>query len=258
MHTTHSLEEGVRLATRLERLHDAWQQMFAGFADSDAQLVRRFNLQAATRSLPQRHKVYYFRDRDEYIRTLVKEEPNIGVSTGLYIASKKAAYFYVTPDGDDTNLYHEATHQLFTETGRFKPDVGRNGNMWIVEGIACFMESLAEADGWHLLGGNDAIRLRDAQHRLLVDDFYVPLTELTAMGMDQLKRDPNIAMLYSQASGLTYFLMFADDGRYRAPLIAYLSAVYQGRGRAAALAELCHSNNEELDGQYRDFMMRLK
>ncbi len=258
VHTTHSLEEGVQLATRLERLYDAWQQMFAAFTFTDAQLTRRFNLQAATRSPPQRHKVIYFRDRDEYVQTLQKDEPNIGVSTGLYVANKKTAYFYVTPDGDDTNLYHEATHQLFTETGKFLRDVGRDANIWIVEGIACFMESLAEADGWHMLGGNDAIRLRDAQHRLLVDDYYVPLTELTAYGMDQLKRDPNIAMLYSQASGLTYFLMFADDGRYRAPLVAYLSAIYQGRGRPGALAELCHSNNEELDSQYRDFMMRLK
>ena len=78
-----------------------------------------------------------------------------------------------------------------------------------------------------------------AQHRLLVDEFYVPLTADGDVD-GPTEADPNIATLYSQASGLTYFLMFADDGRYRgAPLIAYLSAVYQGRDRAGTLAEMC-------------------
>lgn len=256
--TTHSLEAGVRLATRLERLYDAWQQMFCGFYNTEAQLARRFAGQAATRSTPQRHKVVYFRDRDEYIAALEKDEPQIGISTGFYLAAKRTAYFYAAEEEDDSNLNHEATHQLFGEIRRSVQDVGRDANFWIVEGIACYMESLATRDGWHLLGGNDATRLRDAEHRLLVDDFYVPLAELTGYGRERLKRDPRIAMLYSQSSGLTYFLVNDQDGRYRSALVAYLAAIYQGRDRPNTLGELCGSNDAELDDQYRDYIKSLK
>jgi hypothetical protein len=258
IHTTHSLEAGVQLARRLERLYDAWQQLFASFYATDEQLARRFNLQAATRSTPQRHRVMYFRDRDEYLQALERKEQNIGVSTGYYLAAKKTAYFYAEEKADLENLNHEATHQLFTEIRPSARDMGRDGNFWVVEGIACLMESLTEAHGWHLVGGNDAERLVAAQHRLLVNDFYVPLAQLTTMSMDQLKVDPNIATLYSQATGLTYFLMFADDGRYRAALVAYLSAIYRGQDRAGTLTELCRSNYEELDAQYRDYLKSIE
>ena len=258
IHTTAGLEQGVRLATRLERLYDAWQQMFAAFAATEAQLARRFAGQAASRSVPIRHKVVYFRDRAEYIRALEKDEPQIGISTGFYLADKRTAFFYVDRKQDDSNLYHEATHQLFSEIRRSVRDVGRDANFWIVEGIACYMESLAERGGWHLLGGENAVRLRDAEHRLTVDEFYVPLAELVNYGMDRLKHDPNIPMLYSQASGLTYFLVDAEGGRYREALVAYLAAIYQGRASAGTLAELCGASDAELDAQYRRFIKNLK
>jgi len=202
--------------------------------------------------------VVYYRDRDEYVRALEKDEPNIGISSGFYLAAKRTAHFYSSDAEDDSNLYHEATHQLFSETRHAVKDMGRDANFWIVEGVACYMESLAENGGWHLLGGENAIRLRDAEHRLAVDNYYVPLAELTTYGMDRLKRDPNIAMLYSQSSGLTYFLIHGNAGRYRAPLVAYLAAIYQGRDRPDTLAELCGASFAGLDGQYRQFIKGLK
>lgn len=260
VHSSHSLEEGVRLATRLERLYDAWQQIFAGFTATEPILARRFAGHGAKRSVPMQHKVVYFRSRDEYVRALEKDEPQIGISTGFYLANKREAYFYAdeATAGDDSNLYHEATHQLFSEIKHSVRDIGQDANFWIVEGIACYMESLTESDGWHFLGGNDAARLRDAQHRLLVDDYYVPLAELTGYGMERLQRDPNIPMLYSESSGLTYFLMHGERARYRDALIAYLSAIYQGRARPTTLAELCAAKDTVLDAQYRAFLKGLK
>ena len=248
----------MRLATRLERLYDAWQQMFAGFVANEARLARRYAGQAAVRSEPARHKVVYYRDRDEYVAALEKQEPDIGISTGFYLAEKKTAYFFDSGAEDDSNLNHEATHQLFSELGRSVRDVGREANFWVVEGIACYMESLALENGWHLLGGEDAVRLRDAEHRLVVDEFYVPLAELTSYSMERLKRDPKIAMLYSQSSGLTYFLLNYDGGRYRAPLVDYLAAIYQGRDRPGTLAKLCSTSDTDLDREYRQFIKSLK
>jgi hypothetical protein len=259
VHTDHSLEEGVRLATRLERLYDVWQQMFAGFCATEEQLARRYRGQAATRREPPQHKVTLFRNRDGYIEALKKEQPNIELSSGFYLANRREAYFYVA-DGeqDDTNLYHEATHQLFSEIRPVSRDIGRTVNFWIIEGIACYMESLAEADGWTLLGGNNAVRLRDAQHRLLADNFYVPLAELIGIGMEQLQHDPRIAKLYSQSAGLTHFLMHGAAGRYRESLVEYLVAVYTGRDRADTLPTLTGQSDARLDEQYREFLKSIK
>jgi len=257
VHTNHSLEEGVRLATRLERLYDVWQQMFAAFVATEEQLARRYHGQAAVRREPLQHKVVLFRNRDEYVEALRREQPNIGVTTGYYLASKREAYFYCHDEGeesDDTNLFHEATHQLFSEIRPVTRDLGRDANFWIIEGIACYMESLVEQDDWTLLGGNDAVRLRDAQHRLLVDQFYVPLAELCGFGMDALQRYPRIAMLYSQSAGLTHFLVHANASRYRGALVEYLVAVYTGRDQTGTLSSLTGESDLKLDEQYRQFL----
>jgi hypothetical protein len=255
--TNHSLEEGVRLAGRLERLHTIWEQVFLGFAFSDEQLARRFEGHAGQTEAPRRHKVVYFRSRDQYVRALAKDQPNIAITSGYYWGDKKEAYFFADGDADDGNLYHEATHQLFSESRPVVRDIGRDANFWIIEGVACYMESLHAVDGWSWLGGADAVRLRDARHRLFEDKFYVPFSELVGYGMERVQRDERIAMLYSQASGLTHFLMHYDHGRYRDALSAYLVAVYTGRDRPGTLAELTGTSYEDLDRQYREFLRAL-
>ena len=40
--TNHSLEEGVALSRRLETLYAVWQQAFAGYQSSEAEIARRF------------------------------------------------------------------------------------------------------------------------------------------------------------------------------------------------------------------------
>ena len=149
-------------------------------------------------------------------------------------------------------MYHEATHQLFHEPAPW-PDVGR-ANFWIVEGIAMYMESLRHEDGFYVLGGFDDERIHAAQYPLFNDNFYVPLAEFSQMGMHRLQNDPRITTLYSQAAGLTHFLVHYDGGRYRDALVAYLAAVYSGRDKPRTLAQLTQSPYNELDKQYRQFM----
>ena len=134
--------------------------------------------------------------------------PNIEITVGVYRDQPRRAYFFAGKDSDDRTLYHEATHQLFHESRPVAPNVGRKANFWIVEGIAMYMESLRQEDGYYVLGGFDDQRMHAAQYRLLHDNFYVPLDEFTGYGMEQLQNDPRIATLYSQAAGLTNFLIY--------------------------------------------------
>ena len=209
--TDHSIEAGVALGVKLERLYRLWQQLFIRYYAKEADVVAWFDGRRAQPFTLPRHQVVYFRDRDEYIRSLRPATTNIEITIGLYIAQTRCAYFFAGKDSDDRTLYHEATHQLFYETapaaGPLSPDVGRRGNFWIVEGIAMYMESLRREDGYYVLGGFKDDRLHAAQYRLLHDNFYVPLAEFSGYGMEKIQNDPRIGTLYSQAAGLTHFLM---------------------------------------------------
>jgi len=269
--TNHSLEAGVELGRQLERLYRVWKQLFIRFYATEDQVAALFagpKRGGRPIALRQRHSVVYFRDREDYNRSLLPTLPNIEISVGVYIDSARyidktryidrtgRAYFFAGEDYDQRTLYHEATHQLFHESGRMRRDVGKDHNFWIIEGIAMYMESLREEDGYYVLGGFDDVRMEDAQFRLLNDDFYVPLSEFTGYGVDQLQHDERIATLYTQAAGLTHFLIHYDHGRYRDALVAYLAAVYSGQADLNTLARLTATPYSELDRQYREFMER--
>ena len=117
-----------------------------------------------------------------------------------------------------------------------------------------FMESLQREDGYDVLGGLDDERVNAARYRLLHDHFYIPLGEFVDFGMAKLQKDPRIATLYSQAAGLTHFLIYYDDARYRDALVSYSSVVYAARDNHDTLARLTGASYGDLDKQYREFL----
>jgi hypothetical protein len=253
--TNAGIEAGVAAQVKLELLYRIWQQLFIGYYASEADVIAWFDGRSNALSGPVlQHKVMYFRDREEFLRALRAAQPKIDITSGIYLSQPRTAYFFAGEGSDDGNLYHEATHQLFHESRPVAADMAQRANFWIVEGIATYMESLRQEDGYYVLGGFDDVRMRDARYRLLHDNFYVPLQQLCAYGMEKFQSDPNIRMLYSQASGLTHFLIHYDNGRYREALVAYLTAIYAGRDQPDTLAKLTGTSFADLDKQYREFL----
>lgn len=252
--TNHSFEAGVALATKLERLFQVWRQLFIRYFATEAQVRDLFDGRPRKRLPSPQFKVAYFRTRDDYNKALRPIMPNIEVSIGVYVENTRTAYFFAGDDYDERTLYHEATHQLFHETRPVSPAVGAQGNFWIIEGIAMYMESLHQEDGFHVLGGFDDLRMKAARYRLLHDNFYIPLTEFSAINIQKLQTDKRIATLYSQAAGLTHFLIHSDNGRYRDSLVAYLSSVYSGLDHPQTLSQLTRVPMADLDAQYKEFM----
>lgn len=262
--TNHSLEEGVALSRRLEKLHEVWRHVFVDYYLQESEMARWFDRAMTTAAdqkppapLPSKqHNVVYFRNRDEYNATLRASQPQIEMTVGIYFAQPHTAYFFAGNEQYDGTLIHEGTHQLFQEARQAARNAGEKNNFWIVEAIACYMESLLEQDDYYTLGGLDEGRAPAALQRLLEDKFYVPLGELTGLGMRGLQRDERLAKIYSQISGQALFLMHADDGRYRKPTVDYLIAVYGGKADAATLSRLTGKSYEQLDREYYDFMRR--
>jgi hypothetical protein len=214
--------------------------------------------------------VYYYRDRDEYNDALRRRQPRIADTLGIYFDEQREAHFFAgnaaaagSAAADSTGgppvatLNHEAVHQLFQESKPSAKRVGLLVNFWIVEGIANYFETLREhrdptAGLYFTIGEWDAGRLPAARLRLR-EDYYIPFGDLTALGMRDVQRNPEIVKLYSQATGMAAFLMDSGQERYRESLVRYLDAVYSGRDSNRSLSDEAGASYSDLDREYRRY-----
>jgi hypothetical protein len=232
-------EEARQVAQRLEDLQHVWRQVFFVFWNDGTTLARRIESETGDfRARTDKYQVVWFRDRARYVEVLQREEPLIEKTLGIYLDKKRIAFLFGDPQEMLPSWLHEVTHQLFAETIRTSPDIGGEAHMWVAEGVALHLESLRWFPGYCLLGGFDADRLQYARYRALAEENYVPLAELTRMGRRGLQQDPRIGALYSQAAGLTDFLMNGRSGRHRQAFLEYLKSVYMGRAALEQLAAL--------------------
>ncbi len=268
--TNHSLEEGVQLANSLERFHRFFHASFAGFFKTPEQIRRLFDgthrVSGRTASrLTRPHVVHYYRDREEYRRMLRRRIPQIDITNGLYMPEDRIAHFFYGPIADAefprATLFHEATHQLLYESQSRARPIARDQDFWIVEGFACYMESFQPGrlgESSDRIGSPRYVRFHWARHRVLEENYYIPLRKFASMGMRAFQNDPNITRNYSQASGLAHFLMHHDGGRYRDALIEHLVQIYSPGRRLTiqSLAQLTGVDHATLDRQYRDYLAR--
>lgn len=261
--TNHSLERGVEVAVLLEEFHEFFVEAFAGFFESPSELKARFN-QAARVGSPKRytHEVNYFATKQEYINALQKKIPQIAITNGLYYTDDRCSYFFHDPAEDNTpTLFHEATHQLLYETEKERRPVGNRDNFWVIEGIACYMESYRRTGDRITVGDPKYSRFDVARYRYLHDKYYVPLEKFTAMGLQDFQNDPAIAKNYTQAAGLVHFFMHYDGGRYRDALIEHLTELYSVKRRMLpqprGLDDLTDTDYDTLDRQYGEYTKAL-
>lgn len=264
--TNHSRERGVELARKLEDFHGLFFQVMAGFFNTPDQVQKL--IQGAS-AIPQPGKpnvVHYYRSREEYLAALrLLTSQSIEITRGMYFPRNGISFFFFDPQAeeDDSTLYHEATHQLLSGGRPQTGEIGMGSNFWIIEGIACYMESFRRDGMRFSVGDPGHIRLQAARAHYLEEGYYVPLREFARMGMYAFQNvpPPKIGMNYSQGAGLTHFLMHYDDGRYREALIEHLSQVYSPnravRDLPESLEELTGVEAEVLDGQYREYLRKL-
>ncbi len=277
--TNHSLAAGAELAARLERLYQVWRELFAGFFYTEKEVRGLFAGDRNARIQARPFRVFYYRDRDQYVDALRRRQPRIAETLGIYFDAFHEAHFFAA-DTDDVaanhasgrarttavsataepaiaTLYHEAVHQLFQESRPTAKQIGATANFWVIEGVATYFETLTEHNDPHAglyftIGEATAGRLPAARQRLN-DGFYIPLAELTKLNKDEVQRHPDIAKLYSQCSGVAAFLVDGEQGRYREPLVSYLQAVYADRDNRESLSTATGTSFSDLDVAYRRY-----
>ena len=247
-------EAGIEIAKRLESLYAVWQQLFFECWSSSTRLkqaVREAKPVRPRRKKRTLNRVVMFADRAEYNEYLRARQPRIEITLGFYDFGDRTCYFFA---GDETSVstqIHEATHQLFQEVQTpVAPNLLLTNNFWAVEGVAMYMESMQWVGPAVSVGGVTANRLQYARFRALQEKFHVPLMQLVRLGRTELQQDERIRRIYSEAAGLSYFLMDAEDGRYREAFVKFLRLLYQNRTGSTTLSETAGQSLAQLDRDY--------
>ena len=259
--TNHSHERGVELGVKLEDFHRFFLREFAAFFTTTEQLNHLFEKGPANANA-RKHHIYYFRSHDEFNARLREKQPAVEMINGLYIPTDRIAYFFADPTDPAANeetLYHEVTHQLLGETTAKTPEVGKDCNFWVIEGIACYLESFNRDHGRLTAGDPRNVRIRHARERAAQN---LPLKQLSGLGMREFQHTELEALrnYYSQGAGLVHFFLNVDDGIYRDEFIQHLIEVYSPNEKIrnkSKLSELTGVTNAELDRQYLEYLKQL-
>lgn len=252
--TSHSAAVAQEAARHLEELHDVWRQMFFPFWSSGEALQARFEGRDESLGPKQQHQVVIFKNRDEYVAKLQASQPQIELTSGYYVDERKTVFLYAGDESTRPTWRHEVAHQLFQETLDVPAGVGERGNMWMVEGIATYLESLRVYNGYATVGGPDAQRLQFARYAGRRGAFLLPLLQLAPLTRSELQAHADIRAIYTQSTGLAHFLMDGEQGKWRSAAVAYLTAIYARRDTAQTLAERTGEPLEEMDRRYVEFL----
>lgn len=282
--TNVSLKVGVELSEKLEIYYRWLQQNFAAFFETPLALQERFD-KATQRSYSRKDKpmeLHFYAKREEYQKRVEGKVPNNVETTGFYSPDTRTSYFFMEREERILpTLFHEATHQILDihtlkERGvasrvralkmkqRPRPwEICEGSNFWIIEGLACYFESFEVVDGNVQIGDPRHVRFERARQRLVDpgDHFYMPSRQFFALGKNDFMSHPQVAPLYTQASGYAHFLMHYEDGLYRDDLIELLAAIYRPSGddvfREPSLTRIAGVSHDEFDHQYRTHMQNL-
>lgn len=249
-------EEITRLlAEQLQRWQWIWRQVCFDYWSSPVAVRSWIDGKSKARQATKKYRVVFFRDQEQYVQELEKYVPGVGVSTGFYSDQLRLSFFYAGQGNPDLATWrHELTHQLFKETIRTRSSPFIDEQLWLGEGIAMYFEGLYDFGEFVTLGGLDTQRLQYARLRALKDHSYLPFAQLTKMSQSELQSHPDVRQLYSQAAGVTQFLMTAEEGRHRAELIEYLKLFYTGKPKPEAWEKGVGLTAEEIDRRYPEFL----
>jgi hypothetical protein len=252
------LEAAAALAARLEETYTVWQQVFGTIGMAPADLERRLVSRPTARPVEPFAAVLCV-DRKQYIAELGHLEPSIARADGIYWTPTRTAWFFhVAGDGVEKSpradtVHHEATHQLCLEAGdasRTSPLAGERCGFWVIEALACHMESIRPTEHGWTVGGADAGRVPEARS-LLEAGVHVPLAEFAALGRTDFQTHPRLEDLYAEAAGWANFFLNAEEGRYREAFLTYAARVYAGTADPDTLARLCRVSFADLEASYR-------
>ncbi|MDR0522619.1 MAG: hypothetical protein LBH00_12330 [Planctomycetaceae bacterium] len=258
---------GTDAGKQLEHLYSCWQTLFNQYLTEKNPAKHTAEEKENKKNNDQRFRVVIFCDQQDYRKNMAARFPAASRTNGFYAPpqpDKPSAIYCFPQEPSDKNvspaarkvLFHEGTHQILTECfqkPKQKPADIPN-NFWLVEGAALFMETLKIEDKQYRTGDLFDNRLYAAKIYHFERHFRLPIRQMTAMNRVQIQTSPDIVKIYDQSAALFYWLMFAENGRYRKPLFELIRHVHQGKSKPEALSTLTERSFSDLDKQYAEFL----
>ncbi len=224
-----SAERASDEVRKLEQYYLVWTQLFFPLWKDREQWDRTVGNARPKTSI--KHRVVLFANAARYAELLRGEGLGMGQSTGFYSDLKRITFLHDGQGEDSASRVHELTHQLMTEATDSKPRSrpGERRDFWLVEGIACYMESTvlhadhANVGGWH------ASRLQFARHRVLGLGDDLPFASLSSEGRLAVQQRQDLSRWYSFVAAYTHQLIDEGNGSGLVDVIQRLAAIYQIR-----------------------------
>lgn len=244
----------IALANDLERWRIVWRQAFFDYW-SNADALAKIVAGESSSTVTQKYKVVLFANRNDYIQSLANlHVDGVERSTGFYSDRHDCLFLYVDDPQPFDTWKHEQAHQLFQEIPFAHGNPVERSHVWLLEGIAMYFESLVDWGQFATLGGFDHGRLQFARINLTREGFFRPFDGLTRLSRSEFQQSTDVSKLYSQAAGMTHFLMASQNGRYRPIVIPFLKLMYQRRAKLDSLEKLSGESTDGLESQYKEFL----
>ncbi len=236
--SNHSQAAAAELAARLERLHQVWRQLFAGFYYSErrspATLCRRAASPRAASAVPRVLSPRQGRLRGDAPASPAADRRDAGHlfrrrPRGPLLRRRRSERGHAEPRGGPSVVPGDAARRParrrrwpISGSSKASPRISRrSANIAIPRRVFITRSASRRPAG-----------CRRPASGCWWSSSTCRSTSLTRLGKDDLQRYPELAKLYSQSAGLAALLMDGEAGRYREPLVEYLSAVYAGRDNA--------------------------
>ena len=255
--TNHSLAAGAELAARLERLYQVWRQLFAGFYYTEKEVRGLFAGERNARVQTRPFRVFYYRNRDEYVNALRRRQPRIAETLGIYFDATREAHFFA--EDDDDRRQHVSAGEPLSPRCTMKRSISSSRNRsrppsrlarWRIFGSLKASPRISkrspnmmdpQAGLYFTIGEATAGRLPAARERLRRGLLHSAGRIDAARARTTFNAIRRLRNCTASRRAWRRFLLDGEQGRYREPLVRYLQAVYAGRDNDGTLAR-CNRN----------------
>jgi len=258
-------QQAFLFALDLEDFYREFFRFYLGYYDQ----TEGEKLFFAPAKLKKKHKVMVFPSREDYLTFVKSEKGNHELlvrSAGFFSSQDARSFFYWSDDRESTfnTLYHEVTHQLLAETKEWgSPSSGR---MWVVEGIATYMETWLKDHGKWYPGAKVQIPEMQGIMGFLKQDPEWTIGQYISIEHEAFHKEPARGFNYAMGAALCHFFLHGQDEIYREPFIRFLKAFYEGKTSGDGVlgfldvegAESDTAKVEVLTKQLREHMAKLE
>ncbi len=269
-----TISAGAANADSDDRLHTYSSRHYTIHTDLDREQVRLFavHMDAVFRAFERRFAsfqarsrqampLYLFETESAYHAFLATQQIDATNSSGMFFTSTRGRGLAVYVEGQPRSkvfatLQHEGFHQFAHDY------LGSNLPIWLNEGLAQYFEAGIIVGHELRTGMTDSFGLEAVQAAVRegrVIAFDELLADTTTAWNRRLSSDPQRARLaYAQAWSMAYFLIHAEDGRYRPRLDEYLRRLSDAAGIHEAFSLVFGDDLTAFERVWRRYVLELR